>query len=282
MQAPLLTSIPPLQAESWSDAGGKGKARQGGETGRAGPSHQQAELEDASSGASSPSKSPLLPRAARFQAPDGDAPRLRSPPARPFGKLNAAGGGMRINTAQHGGAGLSGISGGGGLRQPSSPPMSKAQYNQWVGSQDGGGQQPASGGGFGGGGGAAAGHRRLFDMAAPSDPMTNFQQPSGLDDGVPNMGDVTQEADAPPPFQQQQWAIPAMRAHGSPGLQLGHGGQPSRYSPAPSQSGRRAAAGDKPGAAIKLGRRQAWLKFLAYEVRQRGPGWGRLAGRQQQ
>lgn len=87
--------------------------------------------------------------------------------------------------------------------------------------------------------------------AAASDPMT-FQPAYDRDD-VPNMGD------------EQPWRISAMHAHAQTNAQQ------RRTSPTPSQTtlgrkGSNPANDKKPGAVVKLGRRQAWLKYLAYEV----------------
>eukprot|EP00887_Chlorella_sp_A99_P007719 scaffold20.g7719.t1 len=169
---------------------------------------------------------------------------------------------------------------GGSQPRPTSPPLSQSQYNRLFaagGSAAGEGAGPSAAAAGGAASGTPGGGRRMlfergpggggggFGAAAPSDPMTYF---STLDkDGVPNMGDVPVE-EAP----LQDWRIGAQRTGGAP---------PARYSPMPSQGttpgggGKRGLA-DKPGAAVKMGRRQAWLKFLAYEARR---GWHGDAGR---
>ncbi|PSC72196.1 plant MNA5-17 [Micractinium conductrix] len=132
------------------------------------------------------------------------------------------------------------------------------------------------------GGGAAGG---LFGAAAPSDPMT-YQMQAQLDgDGVPNMGDVQGLGGgaAPAPRmhmrqqsaaaaaaaaqqqqqQQQQWNIPAL--HTTPGSasrpRVGTPGAGGTM----SAGGKRGLPDKKPGAAFKLGKRNAYLKYLAYE-----------------
>ena len=163
--------------------------------------------------------------------------------------------------------------------RPSSPSVTQSQYDQWVaqGMGDGG---AAAGEGARGPARAAPGGRRaaLFEQAqgrppAPaaaafggaavaSDPMTYNMQAALDKDGVPNIGDV--ELDEPP---VNDWRIGAQRT-------TTRGGG-SRYSPMPSQGvtpGGTKRIPEKPGAAVKMGRRQAWLKFLAYEV---GEGQGR-------
>ena len=140
------------------------------------------------------------------------------------------------------------------------------------------------------GGGAAGG---LFGAAAPSDPMT-YQMQAQLDgDGVPNMGDVQGLGGgaAPAPRmhmrqqsaaaaaaaaqqqqqQQQQWNIPAL--HTTPGSasrpRVGTPGAGGTM----SAGGKRGLPDKKPGAAFKLGKRNAYLKYLAYEV----GGWAGVA-----
>ncbi len=98
-----------------------------------------------------------------------------------------------------------------------------------------------------------------------------YQMQAQLDkDGVPNMGDVQDEPGVPRMHtrrqQQQPWQIPAL--HTTPGS----GGSRPRYSQAPSgqvsAGAKRGLLDKKPGAAFKLGKRQAYTKYLAYEVRQ--------------
>jgi hypothetical protein len=118
---------------------------------------------------------------------------------------------------------------------------------------------------FGAGGDGLSGGLGGFGVgAAPSDPVT-YQMQAQLDkDGVPNMGDVQQEEDglAPPPRQQprqqqQHWNIPAV--HTTPG-------SANRHRASGVSHGGKRALDKKPGAAFKLGKRQAYLKYLAYEV----------------
>ncbi len=245
---------------------------------------------EGSSRASSPSKSPLLQSAARY-LDQSDQPLLRQPPGRAVRLSHQSGSdagehplrpAMQLGTQpqQH---------------QPSSPPMSQAQYNSWY-------QQGADSRAADRAAAAAPGvradrgppnRRTLFGQqateqqyqqqqqesesiysdggtrqqqqaqymfgaaAAASDPRT--YQPIFERDAVPNMGDVTHDNGGP------GWQIPAMRPTNTP-----PSAQQTRHSPAPSISGGPGRRADKktPGAVVKLGRRQAWLKYLAYEVRQ--------------
>lgn len=133
------------------------------------------------------------------------------------------------------------------------------------------------GGGLGGGGGGLFG-----GGAAPSDPVT-YQMQAQLDgDGVPNMGEVQEDgglSGAPglPRSQsaaaaaaqhaaaaQQPWHIPAVHNGGTPGS-----ASRRRVSGAGEVSAggtKRGMPDKKPGAAFKLGKRSAYLKYLAYEV----------------
>lgn len=241
--------------------------------------------EDGSSRASSPSKSPLL-QSARF-LDQSDQPLLRQPPGRSSFRASHQSG---SDVGEHGRGAMQLGAAQPHLQQPSSPPVSQAQYNRWV--QDSRAADRAAA--VGAPAGRAPPNRRtLFGQAADfqqqqqqqsetsrsdggqrqspygaaaSDPMT--YAPPAFGDGAPNLGDVTQ------PDGGQQWQIPAMRGGGGGGTASGL--QHDRSSPGPSTiSGRRgggAGADKKPGAVVKLGRRQAWLKFLAYEVCLLGSG----------
>lgn len=148
---------------------------------------------------------------------------------------------------------------------------------------------PSSGGLFGAAAaaGGMAGGGSLFGAAgggaAPSDPLT-YQMQAALDkDGVPNLGEVQEEVPGAPAMQsphappmgrapKPQWHIPAV--HTQPGSGGRQGGRGSGGPAASAGGGGKRGAGDKPkpGAAFKLGKRQAYLKYLAYEV----GGWGGL------
>lgn len=209
----------------------------------------QEQEEGRSSGASSPSKSPL--HQGRF-VDQVDQPLLRHRHAR--SSRPGGGDGMQLGPPQH--------------HHPSSPPVSQTQYNRWL--QQGADSRAADRAAAVGTGGRQTPNRRtLFAQqgqqqqsestlsdggsrqqafAAASDPVT---YPPLFDRDLPNMGDAAAD----------QWQIPAMRAH-TPG---------AHASPAPVLSARRGGPTDKtPGAVVKLGRRQAWLKYLAYEVRAPG------------
>ena len=212
--------------------------------------------EDASSRASSPSKSPMLQGASPFLA---DQPLARQPPgARAGARLSQQGLG--------GGLGLGGTpASGNAQRRPGLP----AAWQQQEGLAGGGG----GGGGLFGGGGTGL-NLGMGQGAAPSDPMTYQMAEAQLDkDGVPNMGDVQEEEQAGGARmrsqagngggQQQQWHIPAV--HTTPGSASRGGGR--RTGQLSAGGGGKGRLGDKkPGAAFKLGKRQAYLKYLAYEV----------------
>lgn len=267
------------------------------------PSCQQVEgvieEEDASSRASSPSKSPMMQGSSPFLDQE-DQPLARQP----LGARAAA------RLSQQGLAGVSADAAAEQRLRPPSPLGRRPGLPNWgeLGAQEGmagaaaapgsgrSGTPPghmfggAAGGGslFGAAGGAASGGG-MFGAAggaAPSDPMT-YQMQAALDkDGVPNLGEVQEEAPgapamqsphAPPPGQHTKphWHIPAV--HTTPGS----GGRTRRGSGGPTASagggGKRGLADKpKPGAAFKLGKRQAYLKYLAYEVRVGGgaPGVG--------
>lgn len=144
------------------------------------------------------------------------------------------------------------------------------------GAAPGGAAAPGSGmfgGGFGGApfgaaAGSSAGGGGLFGAgAAPSDPVT-YQMQAALDkDGVPNMGEVQEEQPGAPHMPSPHahsphspWHIPAV--HTTPGS-----GRQRRGHTVSAGGGKRGLADKpKPGAAFKLGRRQAYTKYLAYEV----------------
>ena len=192
----------------------------------------------------------------------GSAPgsgRSGTPPARLFGGGAAAPGGL------FGAAPAGGLPSGGGL----------------FGAAAAAGGPPSGGGLFGAAGGGAA----------PSDPVT-YQMQAALDkDGVPNLGEVQEEMPGAPAMQsphappmghpaKPQWHIPAV--HTTPGSGGGHRGGRGG-GPATSAGGGKRGPGDKPkpGAAFKLGKRQAYLKYLAYEVRGVGAWAGASAARMQ-
>lgn len=176
-------------------------------------------------------------------------------------------------------AGQEGLAGGGGGAPPSAglsggrggtPPA-----RMFGGAPNGGGLFGAAPGGNPSGGGVPRG---LFgNSAAPSDPVT-YQMQAALDkDGVPNLGEVQDEQPGAPALQspmaqqQPQWHIPAVHTHGGT---PGSGGRARRGGGGPGTPGVSQGVGKrglldkpKPGAAFKLGKRQAYTKYLAYEVR---------------
>lgn len=120
-----------------------------------------------------------------------------------------------------------------------------------------------------------------------------YQMQAQLDkDGVPNMGEVQNEQPGAPrlhsphPGSGPQWHIPAVHTGGvTPGSSRAR--RAAAAGPglsATTQGGGKRGLADKakPGAAFKLGRRQAYLKYLAYEVGACGGGcavggcWGML------
>ena len=265
------------------------------------PLQQQFEAiqEEASSRASSPAKSPLMASGAALPAflaaEAGAEPPLglnlggarrgaaaaraaRASQQSGLGLGLGSGDDSRQQQQQMPGSGLRPLDLGGASARPSSPPLSQSQYNRWVGdaaARGGGGQglggtPPARRGmlferGAGAAGGAFGMTGGAFGAAAPSDPMTYHMAnaAAALDkDGVPNLGDEALgggTGGGPP--APSDWRIGAQRT-ATAGA--------SRYSPLPSQGGTPGALAkrglaDKPGAAVKLGRRAAWLKFLAYE-----------------
>ena len=259
--------------------------------------------EDASSRASSPSKSPLLAGSSPFLDAE-DQPLARQPAGLRAGRLSQQGLGSpgrlgQLQVPADAGAELLQQQ----FQRAASPLGRRPQLpTSWLPQQPAAAQEgltPASaagglgtglgaglGGGLGGGrsgtpparlfgdgGGLSGGLGGFGAGAAPSDPVT-YQMQAQLDkDGVPNMGDVRQEEEglggAPrmhqPSHQQAPWHIPAV--HTTPGsgsrqrVPRGSGGGGGQL----SHGGKRGLDNKKPGAAFKLGKRQAYLKYLAYE-----------------
>ena len=264
--------------------------------------------DDASSRASSPTKSPLGLGSTPFLDAQ-DQPLARQPPgARATGRASQQGLGSGRGQSPFDGAAAEQPQ----RMRPASPLGRRPGLPNWqelaeqeglaAGGGDGvpaaglsggrGGTPPAGmfGGAPGGGGmfGAAPGGnpsggavpRGLFgNSAAPSDPVT-YQMQAALDkDGVPNLGEVQDEQPGAPTLQspmggqQPQWHIPAVHTHGAT---PGSGGRARRGGGGPGTPGVSQGVGKrglldkpKPGAAFKLGKRQAYTKYLAYEV-----GWG--------
>lgn len=260
--------------------------------------------DDASSRASSPTKSPLGLGSTPFLDAQDQPLAWQPPGARATGRASQQGLGS--------GRGQSPFDGAAAEQQrmrPASPLGRRPGLPNWqeladqeglaAGGGDGapaaglsggrGGTPPAGmfGGAPGGGGlfGAAQGGnpsggavpRGLFgNSAAPSDPVT-YQMQAALDkDGVPNLGEVQDEQPGAPTLQspmggqQPQWHIPAVHTHGAT---PGSGGRARRGGGGPGTPGVSQGVGKrglldkpKPGAAFKLGKRQAYTKYLAYEV----------------
>lgn len=253
--------------------------------------------EDASSRASSPSKSPLLgAQQGQHSSPfldQDDQPLARQPQgARAAARLSqqGLGGGGRPAPLQMpfdgGAAAAAAAAVAAGMdpqqtrRRPPSPLGRRPGLPNWQG-DEGLPAAPRSGGMGGGGGGLFGGG------AAPSDPMT-YQMQAQLDkDGVPNLGDVQDgglrsgpsgsaprmqpaaaaaaAAQQAAQQQQQQWHIPAV--HTTPGTASRSRRMSGLGDMSAGGGGKRGLPDKKPGAAFKLGKRQAYLKYLAYEVR---------------
>ncbi len=275
--------------------------------------------DDASSRASSPTKSPLGLGSTPFLDAQ-DQPLARQPPgARATGRTSQQGlsSGRGQSPFDGAAAGVASAEQQQRMRpasplgrRPGLPNWQELEEQEGLAAAGGGGPAPAAGlssgrggtppagmfGGAPGGGGlfgAAPGGnpsggavpRGLFgNSAAPSDPVT-YQMQAALDkDGVPNLGEVQDEQPGAPTLQspmghpgaqqQPQWHIPAVHTHGAtPGsggrARRAGGGGPG--TPGVSQGvGKRGLLDKpKPGAAFKLGKRQAYTKYLAYEVRGR-------------
>ncbi|KAL4857276.1 hypothetical protein ACK3TF_002568 [Chlorella vulgaris] len=233
--------------------------------------------DDASSRASSPSKSPLVQGSAPFLDAH-DQPLARQPPGSRAGRVSQQGLGSAGRLGTLGGLFDVGASEA-AQQRPASPLGRRPQQAAWQAQAQGGaggrsGTPPSRlfGGDGGGGGGFGAG-------AAPSDPMT-YQLHAQLDkDGVPNLGDVQRDEEeqqgggggrhfnhAPHQQQQQQqqhWNIPAV--HTTPGSASCHRMARSSAQMSHGGVGGKRGLDKKPGAVVKLGKRQAYLKYLAYE-----------------